>query len=185
MATNVYHILADEADEPMEVYEPTGMAFSWGTDKWNRARVKQINKEQSLRNEKRRIAREEQDKRISARIERKKEKQELRRAAMITNENTAPIYFASEHRSSTKSRRLEEEARQRAKREQQLKLAAKMKQKYQPPNKHQARKPYEQLPQLRTPRMFSQQALSAFNAEALGINIKTPQAATEFIGRQL
>ena len=40
LATNVYHILADKADKLMEVYEPTGMAFSCGTYKWSRARVK-------------------------------------------------------------------------------------------------------------------------------------------------
>ena len=33
--------------------------------------------------------------------------------------------------------------------------------------------------------MFTQQALSAFNAQALDINIITPQATTEFIGRQI
>ena len=148
----------------------------------NRRRVENINEGIRMRNEKRRIAREEQDKRISARVERKMQKQEMRRAARMTNESTAPIYFASEHRSSMKSRRIEEEARQRARQEQQLKLAAKMKQKYQPPSKHQSREPYEQLPQLKTPQMFSQQALSAFNAQALGINISTPQATTDFIG---
>ena len=147
--------------------------------------MKQINKERSLRNEKRRIAREERDKRISARIERKKEKQELRRAATRTNESTTPIYFASEYRSSTKSRRIEEEAKRRTRREQQVKLATEMKKKYQPKQEQRPREPYEQLPQMNTSRMFSQQALAAFNAQALGININTPQATTDFIGKQL
>ena len=60
-----------------------------------------------------------------------------------------------------------------------------MKQKYQPPRVQQSREPYEELPQQRTPQMFSQQALSAFNAQALGINVNTPEATTVFIGRQL
>ena len=67
-----------------------------------------------------------------------------------------------------------------------MKLAAKMKQQYQPPSRtQQPREPYEPLPQLNTPRMFTQQALSAFNAQALGININRPKEASDFIGRQL
>ena len=108
LAANVYQILADEADEPMEVFKPSIGLFAGREDYWNRMRVERINKERSMRNEKRRIAREERDKRISARIERKKERQELRRAAIMSNESTTPIYFASEHRSSTKSRRIED-----------------------------------------------------------------------------
>ena len=95
----------------------------------------------------------------------------MRRAARDT-QSTAPIYFASEHRQSAKERRVEKEAKQRAKQEQQLRLATKMQQEYQPPSsKPQPREPYELLPQLSMPRMFTQQALSAFNAQALGINI--------------
>ena len=81
--------------------------------------------------------------------------------------------------------RLAEEAKQRTRRVQQLKLAAEMKQKYQPPSKQQPREPYEPLPQMNTPRMFTQQALSAFNAKTFGININRPQKASNFIGRQL
>ena len=60
-----------------------------------------------------------------------------------------------------------------------------MQQNYWHPKEQQPREPYEQMSQLETLRMFSQQALSAFNAQALGINMNTPQTRTDFIGRQL
>ena len=84
LAANVYHILADEEDEQLEVFKPSMRLFAGHTDYLNRTRVESINEGIKKRNEKRRIAREERDKRISARIERKKEKQELRRAATMT-----------------------------------------------------------------------------------------------------
>ena len=53
-----------------------------------------------------------------------------------------------------------------------MKLVTEMKQKYQHLSmKQQLRDPYEPLPELNMPQMFTQKALSAFNAEALGINI--------------
>ena len=67
-----------------------------------------------------------------------------------------------------------------------MELAAKMRKKYQPTSiKQQPREPYEPLPELNTPQMFTQQALSAFNAQALGININRPQETSDFIHRQL
>ena len=186
VAANVYEALAEGLDEPMEMFKPALGRCTEATDNWNRARVKRENNERKLRNEIRRIAREERDRRISARIERKRTKQELRRAARIDTESTTPRYFASEHRQSANERRLADEAKQRAKQEQQLKLAANMREKYRPPSiKQQPREPYEPLPKLNTLRMFTQQALSAFNAKALGIDINRPQETSDFIGRQL
>ena len=60
--------------------------YELSTNKWNQVRVRQIDEEGQLRNEIRRIAREERDKRIRARIEQKREKQELRKAARVKTE---------------------------------------------------------------------------------------------------
>ena len=156
----------------MEMYKPAIGLITCATDAWNRARVERENNERKLRNEIRRIAREERDRRISARIERKRAKQELRRATRVDIESVAPRYFESEHRQSANERRLADEAKQRARREHQLELAAKMREKYRPPSvDQQPREPYEPLPELNTPRRFTQQALSVFNPKALGINI--------------
>ena len=96
VAANVYEALAEGSDEPMEMYKPAVGLFTCATDKWNRARIERENNERQLRNEIRRIAREERDRRISARIERKRAKQELRRAARVDLESMAPRYFESE-----------------------------------------------------------------------------------------
>ena len=67
--------LADKEDEPLEVFKPSMGLFAGHTDYLNQTRIENINEGIKKRNEKRRIAREERDKRISARIKRKKEKQ--------------------------------------------------------------------------------------------------------------
>ena len=79
LAANMYHILADEADEPLEVFEPSIGLFAGHTDYLNRKRIESINEGIKKRNEKRRIAREERDKRISAQVERKRQQQEMSR----------------------------------------------------------------------------------------------------------
>ena len=110
----------------------------------------------------------------------------MRRAARVDLESMAPRYFESEHRQSANERRLANEAKQRTRREHQLELAAKMREKYRPPSAdQQPREPYEPLPELNTPRMFTQQALSVFNAKALGIDINQPQETANFIDRQI
>ena len=72
VAANVYEALAEGVDEPMEMYKPAVGLYTCATDKWNRARIERENNERQLRNEIRRIAREERDRRISARIEQKR-----------------------------------------------------------------------------------------------------------------
>ena len=59
VAANVYEALAEGDDEPMEIFKPSKGVVDWAKDKWNRARVREINEERKLRNEIRRIAREE------------------------------------------------------------------------------------------------------------------------------
>ena len=59
LATNVYHILSDEEDEPLEVFKPSTGLFAGHTDYLNQKRVEKINKGIRMRKEKRRIAREE------------------------------------------------------------------------------------------------------------------------------
>ena len=127
MAANVYEALAEGLDEPMEMYKPAVGLYTCATDQWNRARIERENNERQLRNEIRRIAREERDRQISARIEQKRAEQEVRRAARVNTDSTAPRYFASEHRQSTKERRVADKIKRR---EQQLVLAAKMREKY-------------------------------------------------------
>ena len=62
LAANVYHILADKAYEPLEVFKPSMGLFAGHTDYLNQRRVENINEGIKMRNEKRRIAQEERDK---------------------------------------------------------------------------------------------------------------------------
>ena len=61
VAAKVYEALAEGSDEPMEMYKPSIGLMACATDAWNRARVERENNERKLRNEVRRIAREERN----------------------------------------------------------------------------------------------------------------------------